>query len=61
MNTREALENALENALDRAQRYQLKRDIDAAFRLNQMLRQKGEFDGGHDTTLCDYIDTCIDG
>lgn len=60
--TRDALALALSHALDRASRYQLKRDIDCAKRLNEMLVQKGEFEGEHDaTTLCEYIDVVIDG
>ena len=59
--TRDALALALSHALDRAARYQFRRDIECAKRLNEMLNQKGEFDGDHDQTLPEYIDTIIDG
>lgn len=60
--TRDALCLALSHALDRASKYQFRRDIECAKRLNEMINQSGEFDyDAPETTLCDHIDTIIDG
>lgn len=61
MTSRDALENALTMFLAKSVMHRHPRDIEIAKRLNEILQQKGEFDGGLDMTLCDYIDTVIDG